>query len=256
MQQLQQMGIDHAGLIFYEGSKRYAVDKLANQKSEIKKSAIKKVGVFVNADYETIVNAIEEYGLTAVQLHGDETDEFCLELMDKVQVIKVFRIADEKNIDELVAPFQNVCQFFLFDKAPSGSPGGGETGSQPLAHPDLPDGKATITQPLLKQTANNNAVSPKSEVCAQVTPPPGEPEGAGPLFGGTGQQFDWTILQNASINKPFFLSGGIGLEDVEKLNAFHHPHLYAVDVNSRFEITPGVKDMKKVQEFVNALNHE
>lgn len=126
MQQLQQLGIDYAGLIFYEGSKRYAADKLANQKSEIKNSEIKKVGVFVNADYQTILNAIEEYGLTAVQLHGDETDEFCLELMDKVQVIKVFRIADEKNIDGLIEPFQNVCQFFLFDTAPSNSPGGGE----------------------------------------------------------------------------------------------------------------------------------
>src|SRR5690349_9402466 len=94
MQHLQQMGVDYAGLIFYEGSKRYAADKLANQKSEIKKSKIKKAGVFVNADYPTILKAIEDYGLTAVQLHGDETDAFCFQLMDKVQVIKVFRIAD------------------------------------------------------------------------------------------------------------------------------------------------------------------
>lgn len=195
MQHLQQMGVDYAGLIFYEGSKRYAADKLANQKSEIKKSKIKKAGVFVNADYPTILKAIEDYGLTAVQLHGDETDAFCFQLMDKVQVIKVFRIADEKKIDDLVAPFQNVCHYFLFD---------------------------TNTK----------------------------------FYGGSGMQFDWSILQNATISKPFFLSGGIGLEDIEKVNAFYHHYLYAVDVNSRFETAPGVKDMERVRQFINALNHE
>lgn len=195
LQQLQQMGIDYAGLIFYQGSKRYAADKLDGQKSEIKNLEIKKVGVFVNADYQTIFNAIEDYGLGAVQLHGDETGEFCPGLMDKVEVIKVFRIADEKNIDELVKPFQKVCHYFLFDT----------------------DTKS---------------------------------------YGGSGQQFDWTVLQNAKVNKPFFLSGGIGLEDAEKVKAFHHPYLYAVDVNSRFETEPGVKDLKKVQEFINAINHE
>jgi phosphoribosylanthranilate isomerase len=63
------------------------------------------------------------------------------------------------------------------------------------------------------------------------------------------------VLENAKINKPFFLSGGIGLDDVEKVKAFHHPYLYAVDVNSCFETAPGVKDMQRVQKFANTLNH-
>jgi phosphoribosylanthranilate isomerase len=239
MQQLQQMGIDYAGLIFYEGSKRYAADKLSNQESAIKRTEIKKVGVFVNANYQTILNAIEDYGLTAVQLHGDETDEFCLELMDKAKVIKVFRIADQKNIDELVEPFQNVCHYFLFDTAPSNSLNGGEPGARPL---------------LMQDAANTTATS-KSEVRAADSSPVGGSR-MGAVFGGTGKQFDWSVLQNAAINKPFFLSGGIGLEDAEKVKSFRHPYFFATDVNSCFETTPGIKDMKKVQQFINALNYE
>ena len=114
MQQLKELGADYAGMIFYEGSKRY-VGKVLNSKSEIRNIKIKKVGVFVNADFDLVSKAISDYGLSTVQLHGDETDEFCLELMDKVEVIKVFRIADQNSIDDLVAPFQNVCHYFLFD---------------------------------------------------------------------------------------------------------------------------------------------
>lgn len=195
MQQLQQLGVDYAGMIFYEGSKRFVADRLVGQQAEISGLAIKKVGVFVNADYEKIIRAIGQYGLSAVQLHGDETDEFCLELMDKVKVIKVFRVTGDCDIDALTEPFQNVCHYFLFD---------------------------TDTK----------------------------------VYGGSGKQFNWAVLENAIINKPFFLSGGIGLEDAETLNAFRHPYLHAVDVNSRFETEPGVKDMEKLQLFVNALNHE
>jgi phosphoribosylanthranilate isomerase len=239
MQQLQQMDVDYCGMIFYEGSKRFVGNKLENQQSEIKKLKIKKVGVFVNADYETVLKAIDDYGLTAVQLHGDETDEFCLELTDKAKVIKVFRIADQKNIDELIEPFQNVCHYFLFDTAPSNSPNGGEPGAQPL---------------LMQDAANTTATS-KSEVHAADSSPVGGSR-MGAVFGGTGKQFDWSVLQNATINKPFFLSGGIGLEDAEKVKAFRHPYFFATDVNSCFETTPGIKDMKKVQQFINAFNNE
>ncbi|HEU4632722.1 MAG TPA: phosphoribosylanthranilate isomerase [Flavisolibacter sp.] len=195
MQQLQHMDVDYAGMIFYEGSRRFVADRLEGQKAEVSKSAIKKVGVFVNADYNTIVKAVEGYGLSAVQLHGDETDEFCLELMDKVKVIKVFRIGGEGDIDALTEPFLNVCHYFLFDTATK-------------------------------------------------------------AYGGSGKQFNWAVLEKAKINKRFFLSGGIGLDDTGALKAFQHPYLYAIDVNSRFETEPGVKDMAKVQQFVNALNHE
>ena len=72
-------------------------------------------------------------------------------------------------------------------------------------------------------------------------------------MGGTGKQFDWNILTKAKIEKPFFLSGGIGVEDAGRLKAFKHPDFFGVDVNSRFETEPGVKDMSKVLQFKMGL---
>ena len=68
-------------------------------------------------------------------------------------------------------------------------------------------------------------------------------------IGGTGKQFDWTILTKAKIEKPFFLGGGIGVDDVAKIKAFKHPDFYAVDINSKFEKEPGVKDMALLLQF-------
>lgn len=74
-------------------------------------------------------------------------------------------------------------------------------------------------------------------------------------YGGTGMQFDWKVLENAQINKPYFLSGGIGPEDVEKIKQFLplQRDLFAIDVNSRFETSPGVKDMDLIEEFYQII---
>jgi phosphoribosylanthranilate isomerase len=75
--------------------------------------------------------------------------------------------------------------------------------------------------------------------------------GAG--YGGTGKKFDWSMLNNVEVGKPFFLSGGIELGDGEKLKEFAKEPvakaLFAVDINSKFEISPGVKDIGKVKAF-------
>lgn len=79
--------------------------------------------------------------------------------------------------------------------------------------------------------------------------------GAG--YGGTGKKFNWDVLKGAVINKPFFLSGGIEPGDEEKLKAFANgpeaKNLFAVDINSKFEITAGVKNMDKVKQFVENM---
>ncbi len=72
-------------------------------------------------------------------------------------------------------------------------------------------------------------------------------------LGGSGQQFDWTILAKAKIEKPFFLSGGIGVDDVAKIKAFKHPDIFGVDINSKVESAPGVKDMSKILQFKLAM---
>ena len=75
-------------------------------------------------------------------------------------------------------------------------------------------------------------------------------------FGGTGQQFDWEILRNSKIEKPFFLSGGIGPEDVQRIKSFKHPDFYAVDLNSKFEKSPGIKDMGLILQFMQQLKQK
>ena len=71
--------------------------------------------------------------------------------------------------------------------------------------------------------------------------------------GGSGQQFDWQVLEQYDGEIPFLLSGGIGPEDASRLHAFHHPKCIGIDLNSRFEIEPGVKDVEKLKGFLNAM---
>jgi phosphoribosylanthranilate isomerase len=76
-------------------------------------------------------------------------------------------------------------------------------------------------------------------------------------FGGTGRKFNWGRLKGLSINKPFFLSGGIEPDDAGLIKEFLKDpvakDLFVVDVNSRFEISPGIKDMEKVKKFIMDL---
>jgi len=71
--------------------------------------------------------------------------------------------------------------------------------------------------------------------------------------GGSGQQFDWQVLEQYDGEVPFLLSGGIGPEDASRLHAFHHPKCIGIDLNSRFEIEPGVKDVEKLKGFLNEM---
>ncbi|MDR3094950.1 MAG: phosphoribosylanthranilate isomerase [Bacteroidales bacterium] len=71
-----------------------------------------------------------------------------------------------------------------------------------------------------------------------------------PLFGGSGAQFDWSALTAYTGNTPFFLSGGIGADDAERLKTLQHLQLHAIDVNSRFETTPGMKDAAELRKFM------
>jgi len=75
----------------------------------------------------------------------------------------------------------------------------------------------------------------------------------GKLPGGNGERFNWEILQNYQSQKPFFLSGGIELEDVEAIRKLKLP-IHAIDVNSKFEIEKGLKDIQKLKQFQNLLH--
>lgn len=74
-----------------------------------------------------------------------------------------------------------------------------------------------------------------------------------PTVGGSGAQFDWSVLEAYDGNKPFLLSGGIGPDDAERVRAFHHPQCIGIDLNSRFETAPGVKDVDLLRSFIQHI---
>ncbi len=197
VRQLDEMGVDFAGFIFYHRSPRYVGRHLTGDKLKKEKLRLGKVGVFVNPTYEELMKNVDEYGLDMVQLHGDENPRFCERVANYISVIKVFRMGDNDPIDWISKPFEDSSDMFLFDT-----------------------------------------------------------EGAG--YGGTGKKFNWEILKNSSVNKLFFLSGGIEPNDTEKLKIFGEEpiakKLFSIDINSKFETSAGVKDLKKVKEFLEKLN--
>ena len=185
------IGLDYLGFIFFEGSSRNVTASIPTLPS-----TQKSVGVFVNASFDTIFEKINTYNLQAVQLHGEETPEFCKSLQElNTTVIKVFSITNKFNFDEL-APYESVCDFYLFDTK-------------------------------------------------------------GPLSGGNGFCFDWSVLDKYPSSKPYFLSGGIGIKDLNQLQDFKKStaatYCYAVDVNSKFELAPAKKDKKSLEKFKQLL---
>lgn len=195
IKELEELGVDYAGFIFYADSPRAVLNKL--NADEVRNFKIQKVGVFVNESLDEILNKVAHFGLSLVQLHGDETPSFCNRVSDHVKVAKAFRVNESHaDIDWMVKEYNEVCDYYLFDKGSKG------------------------------------------------------------LYGGTGEKFNWDILRDSKINKPFFLSGGIGIDDADDLNQFSHPFFYAIDVNTKFEKSPGNKDTDKIRLFLKRLQQK
>ncbi len=83
----------------------------------------------------------------------------------------------------------------------------------------------------------------------RATVPAGSPAGS-VLPGGTGAQFDWSVLADYVGETPFLLSGGIGPDDADRVRAFHHPKCIGIDLNSKFEVSPALKDVEKLKRFL------
>jgi phosphoribosylanthranilate isomerase len=196
---------DYMGFIFWEPSKRF----FNGDMGKIDPS-IQKVGVFVDAPLQEILQKVKQYDLQAVQLHGNENPDFCRQLKQQldglseptteildptIKIIKVFALDGHFDLGSLT-DFGPVSDFYLFDTK-------------------------------------------------------------GPLPGGNGYGFNWELLNDYPGPKPFFLSGGIGPEDVEKLGRFLQSpaskYCHSLDVNSKFERRPGLKDIDLLKTFIK--NH-
>ena len=193
---------DYLGFIFYKNSARDFDGLIPDVPN-----SIKKVGVFVDAELGFVLEKIITHNLQAVQLHGDETPEYCGNLRKgfaeivsashegNLEIIKVFSIKNEFNFDVLKS-YESVCDYYLFDTK-------------------------------------------------------------GKLPGGNGYTFNWSVLNEYPSTKLFFLSGGIGINEVENIKKFKQSkaskYCYAIDVNSKFEIKPGLKNIDLLKEFKNEL---
>lgn len=71
--------------------------------------------------------------------------------------------------------------------------------------------------------------------------------------GGSGRQFDWSALDRYDGRRPFLLSGGIGPDDADRIREISHPRFAGIDLNSRFESAPGVKDVERLREFIRKV---
>ncbi|MBN2610285.1 MAG: phosphoribosylanthranilate isomerase [Bacteroidales bacterium] len=76
-----------------------------------------------------------------------------------------------------------------------------------------------------------------------------------PLFGGSGEKFNWGLLEKYQLPKPFFLSGGLGIDDAEKITRIKNLNIHALDINSRFELQPGIKNIDMIKEFITKIKH-
>ena len=188
IRQLEALGIDWMGMIFWPKSKRYVSTPPVYLPQHVR-----KVGVFVDASLDAIRQHVEDYHLDIVQLHGQESPE-TLKALKPLKLIKAFNIATPEDLQKTVA-YEGLADYFLFDTK-------------------------------------------------------------GKSVGGNGEKFDWSVLDSYQGETPFLLSGGIGSEDAQDVKTFHHPKCIGIDLNSRFETEPGLKDITKLKQFLEAIRYE
>lgn len=182
--------VDWMGFIFFPPSSRN-VERVPNYLPK----HCKRVGVFVNAAPEDILHRQEELGFDLIQLHGDETPEYCknlrTSLKEGTKLIKMIPIESPQEL-ERTQQYEGKVDYFLFETKCKG-------------------------------------------------------------YGGSGKQFDWDILQHYQGQTPFLITGGIGADDAEKVRTFKHPQWAGIDLNSRFETAPALKDIKLIKEFIHKI---
>jgi phosphoribosylanthranilate isomerase len=181
------------GFIFYDKSPRY----VGNLDPEIVRSLpayVTPVAIFVNKSVDNIVEICNRYGITTVQLHGNESPQTCKALADKgFTVFKATSLTTKSDVARLKA-YEGIVTLFVFDT-----------------------------------------------------------KGTGGAKGGTGMKWDWSLLDNYKLSTPYLLSGGIGVDDVDKVVAAMRPGMVGIDLNSRFETAPGVKDITLLTRFILSL---
>ncbi len=217
---------DYLGFIFYEKSTRFFDGEIPKLPQHIK-----KVGVFVNASLDYIIRKVNKYDLQAVQLHGKESPEFCVELKRHYEECQ-FERSREQN-DVVISHKETDCHNF----------------SQKSRN----DKAIEIIKVFsIKNDFDFKVLESYEDVCDYYLF-----DTKGKLPGGNGYTFNWEVLKNYPSTKPYFLSGGIGLDEVESILSFlrrqESKYCYVIDVNSKFEIEPGLKEIEQLKEFITKI---
>ena len=187
IREVEQLKVNMIGFIFYPKSPRCLYELPAYMPVKAK-----RVGVFVNEDKKEIEIFADRFSLDYIQLHGNESPEYCHSLRATgLRLIKAFSIARRKDFEN-IGTYEESCDYFLFDTK-----------------------------------------------CEQ--------------HGGSGNQFDWSMLNSYKGKKPFLLSGGINPYSPPTLKELLHPQLAGFDLNSRFETKPGLKDVERLRHFLEEL---
>lgn len=182
---LVEMGVDFIGINFYPHSKRYYSDSFLL--SELTHLPSQKVGVFVDGPLEEVIAMAALHRLDFVQLHGDESPDYCEQVRKHLPVIKALP-GKYATHNEVLKGF-HMCDYFLFD------------------------------------TATGN-------------------------LAGRGIPFDHATLSAYDFDKPYFLAGGLGPDFLDgNFQKSAYPGLYALDINSKFEEAPGIKDLETIASF-------
>ena len=187
---VEALGIDLMGFIFWPPSGRYV-----GEKPPYLPQSCRRVGVFVDAALPDILEAVKDFRLDVLQLHGHETPEALAVLREKasalnpdIRLVKSLAVKEPEDL-ALASAYEEVCDAFLFDAK-------------------------------------------------------------GRLPGGNGHQFDWNVLRQYKGRLPFLISGGIGPGDESRIRAFDMPKCIGIDLNSRFETAPGLKDVQALKTFI------
>ena len=180
-------GADALGFVFYEPSPRYiSVEEAALIFNKIP-PFINTVGLFVNADYDFVLNASNALNINLLQFHGDEDEAYCSSFGKPY--IKAIRIQETTNLLDVSRQFHSASGLLIdaFDKD---------------------------------------------------------------KFGGTGETFDWSLLQTAC-DLPIILAGGLTPDNIS--DAIKQTHPYAVDVSSGVEESKGVKSHPLIKQFMKEV---
>jgi len=182
---------NYMGFILYKGSPRFVSFEQAAGLVKNIPSSILKTAVLVNESFENALRIAQSGVFDLIQLHGNESTEFCRKLSAHIRIIKTFSISD--ILPENMKDYEPFCTMFLLDTA------------------------------------------------------------AGDKYGGTGKMFNHSILNNYSLNTDYILSGGISAGDSSYVKSINSDRLAGVDLNSRFEVEPGLKDINLLRNFMENI---